>query len=485
MEEKAVRSVAWTVLTFAANRSVTLISTIVLARLLAPADFGVIAMSILVLSITGIFATLGLGNALIVRLEWGQGELGTVLTLIAGFGALLCGVIELLAPVFAELLAEPRLTAVLRWSALALLLSGAGMFYGVLNQRELELQRNFKAEICQSATYAATAIALAALGAGVWSIVVGQLVQAVTFSAVLLALAPQRVRPTWIPAVASDALRAGRAYLVQGLLAFVQQNADYVVVGRLLGSTQLGFYSMAYRLAELPTWAIGDPVAKVTFPAFTRMRHRGEDVLPTFLSAFRLLAAVVLPIGAILSAAAEPFTLTVFGDRWLPMAAPLAVLGIWGAIRPLQNFTGWLFNSFDMAGYTARVSLVVVVGLLPCLVLAARQSLTWVAAVLLAHAAITLTVQTLMARKLIGLTVRRQVRALRPVAIAFVVAWGATRGAVALCAGLPSPVALVGGAAAGMAGYLLALWLADRALPAEATRQLLRIVGRSPRPVGA
>lgn len=485
MEEKAVHSVAWTVLTFAANRSVTLIATIVLARLLAPEDFGVIALSFLVMSVGNIFATLGLGNALIARQDWGRREQGTVLTLIVGFGALLCGVVELITPLVAELLAEPRLTAVLRWSALALLLSGVGMFHAVLNQRELELKRNFRAEICQSAAYAATAITLAALGAGVWSIVVGQLVQAVTFSAVLLALAPQRVRPTWIGRVARDALRAGRAYLVQGLLAFFQQNADYVVVGRLLGSAQLGFYSMAYRLAELPTWAIGDPVAKVTFPAFTRMRDRGEDVLPSFLSAFRLLAAVVLPIGAILSAAALPFTLTVFGEPWLPMAAPLAVLGIWAAIRPLQNFTGWLFNSFGLAGYTARVSLVVVVALLPCLVLAARASLTWVAAVLLAHAVITLTVQTLMARKLIGLTVGRQLRALRPVALAFVASWGATRGTVALSEGLPPPVTLVAAAGAGVVSYLFALWLADRALPAEAARQLLRVVGRAPRPMSA
>jgi lipopolysaccharide exporter len=485
MEEKAVRSVGWTVLSFGANRAITLISTVALARLLVPEDFGLIALATLTMSVVGIFASLGLGNALILRQEWDRRAQGTVLTLVVASGAALAAVVALTAPVVAALLDEPRLTDVLRVSSIALLLNGWGMFYAVLNQRELEFRRNFNAQVCQSVVYAVVAITAAALGAGVWAIVVGQLVQALTFSVALVVQASDRIRPTFVPEAARSALATGRAYLAQGALAYIQQNADYLVVGRALGSSALGFYSMAYRLAELPLWAIGDPVAKVTFPAFARMRHRGEDVLPTFLSTFQLLGAVVFPIGAILSATAEPFTATVFGDKWLPMATPLAIFGIWAAVRPLQNYTAWLFNSYDKAGFTARVSLIVLVALIPALILAAQYSIAWVAVVMLVHATATITVQTLLARRLIGLTLRRQLLALRPIALGFAGAWGAARGAVALTDALAAPLQLGAGIAAGAGAYVLVLWLADRSLPRQATRQLLRVLGRTPQPASA
>jgi PST family polysaccharide transporter len=484
MEEKAVRSVAWTVFSFGANRAITLISTIALARLLMPADFGVIALATLAMSVANLFATLGLGNALILRQDWDRRAQGTVLTLVVLSGAALGALVALGAPLVATLLDEPRLADVLRVSSLALLISGVGMFYAVLNQRDLEFRRNFVAQVCQSVVYAVVAITAAALGAGVWAIVAGQLVQALTFSVALVALASDRIRPTFVPEAARTAVRAGRAYLAQGVLAYVQQNVDYLIVGRALGSSALGFYSMAYRLAELPLWAVGDPVAKVTFPAFARMRHRGEDVLPTFLSTFRLLGAVVLPIGAILSATAEPFTATVFGDKWLPMATPLAIFGVWAAVRPLQNYTAWLFNSLGKAGFTARVSLIVLVALVPALILAAQYSITWVAVVMLVHATATIAIQTVLARRLIGLTVRRQLLALRPVALGFAGAWLAARGAVAVGEPLAAPLQLLGGVVAGAAAYLLVLWLADRALPRQATHQLLRVLGRSPQPAG-
>ncbi|MGI8779094.1 MAG: lipopolysaccharide biosynthesis protein [Solirubrobacteraceae bacterium] len=485
MEEKAVRGVAWTVMSFGANRAITLISTVVLARLLVPEDFGVIALATLTMSIASIFAALGLGSTLILRQEWDRRAQGTVLSLMVASGVVLAALVALTAPVVATLLDESRVTDVLRVMSLALLVNSWGTFYAVLNQRDLEFRKNFVAQVCQSVVYAIVAITAAVLGAGVWAIVAGQLVQALTFSVVLLVLASDRIRPTFVPAAARTAIRTGRAYLVQGALAYVQQNADYLIVGRALGSGALGFYSMAYRLAELPLWAVGDPVAKVTFPSFARMRQRGEDVLPTFLSTFQLLGAIVLPIGAILSATAEPLTATVFGDKWLPMATPLAVFGIWAAVRPLQNYTAWLFNSYDKAGFTARVSAIVLVALIPALIVAAQYSIVWVAVVMLFHATATITIQTVLARRLIGLTLRRQLVALRPIALGFAGAWAAARGVVDLTEPLPAPAQLGTGIAAGAAAYILVLWLADRSLPRQAVRQLLRVLGRPPQPVGA
>ena len=165
-------------------------------------------------------------------------------------------------------------------------------------------------------------------------------------------------------------------------------------VGGFLGSAQLGYYSMAFRVAELPYWAITEPVAKVTFPGFARMRHRGESVTASFLSVLRLVALVACPTGVLLSATAEPFTVTVFGSDWLPMIGVLSILGVWGTLNHIEASIGWLMNSVGRAGLNAGTSAATLPAFLLGVILAAMLGdIEIVAWVLLAHVAVSLLIR--------------------------------------------------------------------------------------------
>jgi PST family polysaccharide transporter len=414
--------------TYATTRLTTVVTTIVLARVLVPADFGVLALAVLA---TGAFAAvgeLGLGSTLVLRQDFDRRAQGTVLSMMLVTGTAAAAVLAGGAPVMAALFGESRLAGMLAVLAFTLVLNAVCSFYESILLRELEFRKRFATYGAQSAAYAVTALGLAGLGAGIWSLAVAHVVATAARAAALLSVSPYRVRPAFDPGVARDALSTGRSFLAQGTIAFFRQNTDYLAVGRVLGARPLGFYSMGYRLAELPAWAVADPIARVTFPSFARMRSRGEDVGDTFLAVLQLVGLVTVPLGLALSAASAPFTAALFGPDWAPMVGPLTVLGLWGAIRPVQVTLGWFLNSIGEAGRSARASAVTLAVLIPSGLLAADHGGTVaVAWVMVTEAAVSGCVFALLAHGRGGLRIALQWQALRPLAIAAPVSWTAGR----------------------------------------------------------
>jgi PST family polysaccharide transporter len=478
MEDKAIRGVPWTLLSLGANRAVTLLSTLVLARLLAPADFGLMAIVLTAVNFLYWFAGLGFGNALVVRQDLDRRGQGTVLTLMVASSTAGALIALACAPLAAALFEQPRLTGLLSAMAIAVWLSGIGGFYDSSLQRELEFRRRFVAMASQTLVYAITSVALAAAGLSVWSLVIGQLAGGAVYAAAVLLLVRHPVGPHWDRGVARSVIRSGCAFLGQGVSNFVRQNADTVVLARAFGARPLGYYTMAYRLGDMTYWAIADPVARVTFPGFARSRHRGEDVRPAFLGVLRLVALVGCPTGLLLSACAMPLVEVVFGAAWRPMAGPLAVLGVWAAVRPLESTLSWLLNAMDRAGSAGWVSVIILVPLIPGLVVAASLgNLTTVAAVPLADALLAVVLLAVMVRREIAISAGDLWRALRPVLLASPPMWCAGRLVSGLVDG-PAALRLVVAAAAALAAYGAALTLVEPGILRRTAEQMLRALGR-------
>jgi lipopolysaccharide exporter len=475
--ESAAGGIRWTLLGFASNRVLTFATTIVLARLLNPADFGLMALAILVIGVLGVFGDLGFGAALVVRPDLGREEQRTVLSVTVGAGAVIAVLAASLSPLAAVVFDEPRLRAIVPVLAINSLASGLGWFYETILQRELQFRARFVARILQAVAYASAAVVLAAVGAGVWSIVVGTMIGTAVYSVTLLSLAPYRVRPGFDRRVARDVYRSGRGFVVQGGTAFLRQNVDYLAVGQAGGAPALGYYSLAYRLAELPKVALADPLANVTFPSFAQMRARGEDPAGPFLATLRTLALLTFLIGALLSGAADPFVRLVYGDRWLPMIGPLSVFGMWAAIRPVEVTMGWLLNSLGQAGPLARLGLITLVPLVPGIFVAAHEGgIEAVAWVLLAEMVVTTVVVVELLRRHARLARGRVWSALRPGLVAFPVAWVAARGIAATADGAPDAVGLAASAAAGLAAYLATVLVLDASALRAARDQVVRVV---------
>jgi hypothetical protein len=204
------------------------------------------------------------------------------------------------------------------------------------------------------------------------------------------------------------------------------------------------------------------------------MRERGEDVRASFLRVLRSIALVTCPAGVILSAAAVPFTVALLGEDWRPMAAPLAVLGIWAVMRPLQVTVGTLLNSLGRAGVYGRVSLIALPPLIAGTFLAAPLGTAAVAWVLVAHMAVTFAVLVLAAARHAGVATRALATALWPFAPASLAAWLATRETAGGLADEAPVAALAACVAVCLVTYvavlaLLAVIARRRAVPGPAT----------------
>src|SRR5215218_486410 len=458
MPARALRGIPWALLTYASTRAVTVLTTLVLARLLAPADFGLFAMGTLGMELVSVFSGLWLGAALIVRPDMDRRAEGTVLTLLVGSGALLALALSASAPLLAAFFGEPRLTGIVILLAAVLLVSGVNWFYETLLQRELAFRRRFVCQIARTLAFSVVALGLAAGGAGVWSLVVAYLAGYVANAGALLLLTPYRVRPAFDRGEARRVVESGGGFLSQDLAVFLGENADYLAVGRILGPSQLGFYSMAFRQAELPHYAIAEPVGRVTFPAFAQMRQRGEDVRPAFLNTLRLMALVTIPLGVVLSAAAVPFAAALLGADWTPMAAPLAVLGVWAIMRPLQVTVGNLLNSLGRAALYGRVSMVLLTPLVAGALLAASVGgITTVAWVLVAHMSVMCAALAIAVERYAGISVRDQARAVGPLAAAGAVSWGLTRAVAGATDSAPPALSLAAAVTGCAVSYLAAV----------------------------
>ena len=482
MPVEALRGIPWTLLTYAATRVITLATTLVLARLLVPADFGLFAMATLGMELLSVFSGLWLGAALVLRDDMDRRAQGTVLTLLIAAGAALAALLVALAPALAAFFHEPRLVDVVLVLAGVLLICGVNWFYETVLQRELAFRRRFACQVVNTLAFSAVSLSLALAGAGVWALIAGYAAGYLANVTALLVLTPYRVRPAFDRREARRVVGGGRGFLWQDLSRFVGENVDYLCVGRLLGPQQLGLYAMAFRQASLPQYAIAEPVGKVTFPAFAQMRQRGEDVRPAFLAAVLMVALVTCPVGVLLSAAALPFTLALLGPDWRAMAGPLAVLGVWGVLRALQTTVGNLLNSLGRAQLFGRVGMVSLLPLAAAVFAAASLGdVTTVAWVLLAHMTVCFAVLAVAAARAAGVSARRLGRALLPLAVASGLAWVGTRGVAELAAGWPPLAALVTAGVADLAVYLAVLALLAPGLLGGAVDGARRALGRAPR----
>jgi PST family polysaccharide transporter len=479
MEKKAILGVPWTVGSYAANKILTTVTTLVLAHLLSPSDFGLIAIALMVVNFLFWFGGLGFASTVIVRQDLDQRGQRTVLSLMLLSGLAVAVIAAGVSPLVADAFSNSRITGVLLAMSSLFVIASLTSFYDAMLQRELEFRRRFAALALQTVAYAATAIVLAVLGAGVWSLVIGQIGSYALYGGALIWLSPHPLPPGFDRTQVRSIVAAGRGYLAQGIAVFIRQNADSVTVGRAFGTAALGFYSMGYRLGDLSYWAIADPVASVTFPAFARAQKRGEQIGGSFLSVLRLVALVGCPIGVILSAAAGPFTEAVFGVRWLPMIGPLTVLGIWSAVRPIDATFLWVLNSVQRADLVAWFSVGILIPLIPGFIVASSVGhLTAIAIVVVIDTLISVVLLGVFVRRYVGVRLRDIWLAVEPIVVASPAAWAATYFVGHDLLSHPAGLSLVGAVSAGLGTYAVALVVLERRLLHDAWGQLLRVTGK-------
>jgi len=245
------------------------------------------------------------------------------------------------APLAAAAMHDPTVTPVLRLLSLGIALRGTAVVADALLRRHLDFRRGFFIDTASYALgFGGVAVTLALRGFGVWSLVLGSLVQTLTASIALLATVRHPVRPLLARRELEDLLGFGLPAAISGSVNYLALNGDYFVVGRLMGAVNLGLYVRAYGLMNLPQTYAAAVMSSVLFPAIAAVQAEPARVRSGYLTMTRLTAMIAAPSMTIMAVVAPHLVRWLYGPQWSGAVMPLQILSIAGYFRALYHLGG-------------------------------------------------------------------------------------------------------------------------------------------------
>ena len=410
----AASGTKWVAVSQASRLAAQLLGMVILARLLNPSDFGVIAMALLVTGLAAIFRDFGTVQAVIQRRELPSALLDSVFWLNVGFGLAVAILMALLAPVIAVAMREPQLTGVLWLLALAF----PTVSLGLVQQALLERASRFRSVAlieCGAAFAGLAAGVLAALaGWGVYSLVSQAIVASIAVTAGLWAAS--RWRPAWRCSLALIREIAGFSGNLVGfsIVNYFGRNIDTVLIGRFLGATELGYYNLAYRLMMWPLQNIAWVAGRALFPALSRLQDDKQRLRQAYVRAAAAVFLLTAPLSLGLFVLREPFVLALLGERWLKVADLLFWLAPVSMVQSVGTTVGWLYLSTGRTDILFKFAVLFVLGITCAIVIGLQWGIEGVAAAYCATWLVLLWPNLAVAFRLVGLSVFAFLRRLLP-----------------------------------------------------------------------
>ncbi|HEX2492786.1 MAG TPA: lipopolysaccharide biosynthesis protein, partial [Steroidobacter sp.] len=339
----AASATKWVAVSQASRLAAQLLGMVILARLLSPSEFGVIAMASVVTTLALLFYDFGTRAAVIQRRELPSVLLDSIFWLNVGFGLAIAILIALAAPLIAIAMHEAQLTGVLRVLALAFPIVPLGLVQQALLERASRFRSVALIECCAALAGLATAVLAALAGWGVYSLVAQAIVTWTVITAGVWAASTWR--PAWRCSLALIREIAGFSGNLVGfeIFTFIARNMDTVLIGRFFGATDLGYYNLAYKILLLPLQHISWVVARALFPALSRMQDDKQRLRQVYVRAAAAVFLITAPVTLGLFVLREPFVLAVMGERWLKVADLLFWLAPVSMVESVVTTAGLLY----------------------------------------------------------------------------------------------------------------------------------------------
>jgi len=327
LTQRTIAGMLWLASGKAAYAGLQLIVLAVLARLVTPADFGVVSAALVVIAFSAIVSQLGLGPALVQRADLEPRHVDTAFTASVLFGLVLGAALWVAAPAVAGFFRTADVAPVMRALAWVFPLQGLGITAESLARRDLRFRWLALLDAkAYGLGYGVVGVGLALAGWGVWALVAGEISESLFRSAILLRSRPPRLRPTLERRALRELLYFGSGFTVAKVANFFAVNGDNLVVGRMLGPAALGLYGRAYQLMSAPAASFGTVLDNALFPVMARVQHDLPRLRMAYRHGIALVAVVVLPVTVALFLLAPEFVHVVLGPRWGDVVLPFQIL---------------------------------------------------------------------------------------------------------------------------------------------------------------
>lgn len=465
-KSKVKSSLFWSFTDQFITQFVFILFSIYLARILAPAVFGTIGLVTVFTNFAVFFIDMGFGTALIQKKEINKDYYSTVFWFNLIIGSLLYLLFYSAAPFIAAFYNVPELVLIIRVLCLTFIITSVTAVQSNILIRDLNFKRKVILNWIAVLAGYAVAFYLTYLEYGVWAIVWMNLTTAIVNS--LLYWISSRWRPDFIFHWEKIKELSGFGLSVLGdtTVNYWSRNYDNFIIGKVLGSSDLGIYARAYSLMMLPLKNITSVFSRVLFPAFSKIQNDIPLIRSQYLKIIKIIAAITFPIMIAMALVSKEFVLLFFGENWSKMIPVLTMLSILGAFQSLVSLNGLLYNSLGKANIAFRVSLFVNLVLIITFTIAVQYGIYGLTlSYLIVGSLIAIPIYSI-AIKLIGLSLFDVLKELKSIVFSVLIMAG-----IMYCINFFSlmtlVVAFIAKLIAGATAYFAVLYLTDKKLITE------------------
>jgi len=453
----------WAAVAQAARQFGQIVTALVLARLVSPTDFGLMTMALVVAGFVAVMRDFGVGAAVVQADELTEDLASTQFWMALLFGLVAAVILLIVAPVAAAFYGEPQVTEVLRAISVTFVIAAAAVVHQARLERHLRFRAVAGAEVAAFLIGLGVAVLVAFSGGGVWSFVAQAIVAAAVTTVLLWAASGWRPRLAMTRSSARFGWRFGAPLTAFNAINYVARNADYAVIGRALGPTSLGYYTVAYRLMLFPLQAIVGVVNRVMFPALASLRAEPERLRATYVRSLGGAVFLAFPIAIGIGATADRLVPVLLGPGWEPAVDVVRILSIVACLQSIGATVGPIYLARGRTGLLLAWGAVVATIVIISFIVGVRGGIVGVATAYVIAQAITVYPSLAIPFDLIGLRVRDVLPTIvRPFVVAVLA------GGLAVVVGQVSPtswpniVVLSGQLLAVVSAYLIGSWWLNR-----------------------
>ncbi|MEQ1795839.1 MAG: lipopolysaccharide biosynthesis protein [Nitrospira sp.] len=357
LQRKAIRSGVWVGLSSAGVAVLSFARSVILARLLTPEIFGLMAICSMSIRMIEIFTETGFGAALIHRQQRFEDARDTAFTLMVLRGVGLSILAFFIAPWAAAFYNQPILDSIVAVVGISFILSGCQNVNVIALQKELDFKRLTYFEQAGSVLNFFVSVGFAYVFRSVWALVYAQIAAAAINAILSFVMLPGRVRFRFNYGIAQELFHYGKFITGLAIVVFLTRELDNLTIGKLLGMDALGYYVVAYTLANIPSTYLSAVLAKVLFPMFSKLQADTAGLGIEYGRGMRVLTAVAVPLSVGIAVLAPEIVAVLYGSRWALAAAPLQILAVFGCFRALWMLNGYLYNAIGKPQIDFYVSL--------------------------------------------------------------------------------------------------------------------------------
>ncbi len=392
----------WTILFKFVTRGIGLFSTVILARLLVPADFGLVAMATAIIAALDVLSAFNLDVVLIQNQNAERKHYDTAWSFNLAAGAAQALILVLIAPLIANFYSDQRLQMIVYLLALSRLIAAGENIGMVAFRKDLQFHREFKFQVTRKIIGFTITMILAFWLRNYWALIGGTL--AATFAGVALSYVMQSYRPRISFAAMGELFHFSKWLLINNFLFFILHESSSFILGKIGGPNALGLFTISYEISNLPSTDLVAPINRAIFPGYAKMASDMGVLRQGFLNVLSAIAMFVLPIGAGIVLTADPLIHLMLGPKWGDAVPLVQILAISGIIAALQTNHGPVYLALGRPKVLTLLAALHAGLLLPLLIVGAMlDGALGAAEATLLVAAITMPVNVVVLLKIIHL----------------------------------------------------------------------------------